>query len=105
MESAIIIVAIILLFWFKASIKGLATTAEKVVSETNGTIDDSIQTYANEIYILNAEKRSEQMARIAKLKARVTNSEIRALIENAEVEEDPATVAGPATNPETPAAA
>jgi len=83
MDVAILLVAVLGLFWFKGSIKGLASTAETLVNETNGAVSDSIETYSIEVAILNSEKRAEQLGRISKLEARVTTSELRDLLNNA----------------------
>lgn len=91
MESTIVILlAIVLIFWFKNAIKGFASTAETIALQTNETISDSIETYGIEVSILNAEKRAEQFARINKLEARVTTNELRNLLNNIEEEAETA---------------
>ncbi len=80
MEPLILIVGLFLLFWFKKSIKGVAGTAEVLVDVTNSTSEDSLRTYANEVGIMNLEKRNDQLKRIQGLEARVTNDDIEALL-------------------------
>ena len=80
MEALILVAGLFLLFWFKNSIKKTAYLAEVAIDVTADTSEDSLKTYRNEISIMNAEKRSEQIARISKLENRVTNDEIEALL-------------------------
>jgi glycerol-3-phosphate cytidylyltransferase-like family protein len=82
METLILIAGLFLLFWFKDSIKGLASTAETVVDTVNVTADDSLKTYRNDVLIMNAEKRSEQFDSINNIDNVVTNKEIEDLLRN-----------------------
>ena len=80
MDIAIIIITLAALFYFKNLIKKAASLAEKTVEVVADTTDDSLSTYSNEVKILNAEKRSEQFARISKLDNVVSNQEIEDLL-------------------------
>lgn len=80
METLILIAGIVLLFWFKQSIKGSAQMLETLVNETNNTLEDSITTYGNEVLLANADKRSDQLERIQQLDTIVTSAEIRDIL-------------------------
>ena len=80
MELLVLIVGLFLLFWFKNSIKKSAYLLEVAVDVTADTSEDSLKTYRNEISIMNAEKRNEQVLRIEKIQNRVSNSQIEELL-------------------------
>lgn len=77
------IVVLILLFWFRKGIKGLAKTAEVTVDTFNEASVDSLGTYSNEVAISNATTRADQMSRISQLDAIVSNDEIKEALKNA----------------------
>jgi len=80
MEALILIAGLFLLFWFKSSIKKSAQLLEKTVNVSNDTVSDSLDTYANEIFIMNAQKRSEQMDTINSLDTIVNNDQIKDML-------------------------
>lgn len=77
------IVVLVLLFWFRKGIKGLAKTTEVTVDTFNEASVDSLGTYSNEVAISNATVRADQMKRISELDAIVSNDEIRSALKNA----------------------
>ena len=83
MEALVLVAGLFILFWFKNSIKKTAYLAEVAIDVTADTSEDSLKTYRNEISIMNAEKRSEQVGRISKLDTVVTNKEIEDLLASA----------------------
>jgi len=77
---ATILIIIIVLFYFKGVIGKSASVLENTINVVADTTDDSLKTYGNEVRILNAEKRSEQVTRLNKLDHIVSNEDIEALL-------------------------
>jgi len=76
----VVILAIIVVFYFKNAIRATANTVESVVGVTNEVADDSLHTYKNEVRILNAEKRSEQLKKLSSMDTIVSNDDIEAML-------------------------
>ena len=86
MELLYIIVGIYLLWKFNRPV----TTMVKVVDTSANIADDTIDTYSNEVHILNANKRSKQKAELDELGAIVTNDEINRILAGKRNEPKPA---------------
>ena len=80
MEAFILISGLFLLFWFRNPIKKTSALLENTVNTLADTSDDSLQTYASDITISNAKKRSAQMDEISNIGSIVTNQEISDLL-------------------------
>jgi len=80
MEAFILIAGLFLLFWFRNPIKKTSALLENTVNTLADTSDDSLQTYASDITISNAKKRSAQMDEISNIGSIVTNQEISDLL-------------------------
>ena len=80
MEALILVAGLFLLFWFRNPIKKVSALAENTVNTLADTSDDSLRTYASDITISNAKKRSHQMDDINNIGSIVTNQEISDLL-------------------------
>lgn len=80
MEVLIAVAGLFILFWFRNPIKKTSALLENTVNTLADTSDDSLQTYASDITISNAKKRSAQMDEISNIGSIVTNQEISDLL-------------------------
>lgn len=77
MEAILLLVLIAyVLFKFNRPL----TTAVKVVDKSANILDDTIDTYSNDVHILNARKRGEQLETLEELGEVVTNKQITTLL-------------------------
>ena len=76
----VLVIAIVVAFYFKNVVKATANTLETTVNTVNLVADDSLKTYRNEVRILNAEKRADQLKKLSSFDTIVTNDDIEALL-------------------------
>jgi len=67
MESLIFVAGIVVLWYFKSSIKGLGHTTEVILDSTSNSVRKSIKAYENDLGILVAEKNIDQLEKITSL--------------------------------------
>ncbi len=76
MELVILIVVVYVIFKFNR----LITSTVKAVEKVSYIADDTVVTYADDVHIMNAGKRSEQKTALETMEEIVTSEEIRVLL-------------------------
>ena len=76
MELVVLIIVVYVIFKFNR----LITSTVKAVEKVSYIADDTVVTYADDVHIMNAGKRSEQKTALETMEEIVTSEEIRVLL-------------------------
>lgn len=77
-DFTLLLVIIIGLMWaFRNVLKRMAKLGERTVVISTEMVDDTMQTYSNEVMIANAQTRSKQIEEVSRIEHLVTSKEVQ----------------------------